>query len=595
MKHARSNILAAALCAAWLCATAAAAADVTFDVQPRLLNLGETARATLTFHGMNGAPNVELPKIPGLQITGTGQQMQYGTGGTRVSLTYNLLPTRPGVFPIGPFAVQVGAQRFDVPEVRLEVRAKDPNAQEREMVFCRIVPSNPSPYVHQSFDLLLHIYFLPQLELTSNVDLLGGFPESGFSINSFEELGMVREEVQGQIYAVRRFRARARAFSAGPLSLQPAIKVGVVDPNSRRQRNRDPFFGMLDDPFQRVSSTPVTAIAEAATLDVRPIPAEGRPPDFAGAVGQFDFVVDVRPRELKVGEPITVSMRLQGVGNVAAARMPAYADSDAFRAYDARLVGDNPDPSAERGSKSFEQVVIPRTAELKELPALRFSFFDPASGQYRTIGAGPYPLTVHPSENGANALLLQVPGAAGGVGKSLVLGSDIVYLKAPPARWRSSRDALLPAPAVVALHAAAPLALAGLFFATRRRDRLAADVALARRQKAPRIARAKLRQAEKALAANAPPADVFTPLAAAVFDYFAHRLNLPPGAVDDALILGKLRAAKADESALSQWRDFFALADQVRFGSGVALPRETLAAWPGAVAGLLRKAERSRL
>ena len=71
-------------------ALSARALDVSFDVQPRLLNLGETAQATLTFHGVRTAPNIEFPQIPGLQITGTGQQMQFGTGGSQVSLTYNL-------------------------------------------------------------------------------------------------------------------------------------------------------------------------------------------------------------------------------------------------------------------------------------------------------------------------------------------------------------------------------------------------------------------------------------------------------------------------------------------------------------------------
>jgi hypothetical protein len=305
--------------------------------------------------------------------------------------------------------------------------------------------------------------------------------------------------------------------------------------------------------------------------------------------------VDVRPRELKVGEPLTVSLRLQGIGNIAAARPPAYGDSGDYRAYEARLVGDSPDPNAERGAKTFEQVVIPRTEELKELPALRFSFFDPQSGQYRTQTAGPFPLTVHPSENGASALMLQVPGAAGGVGNSLVLGSDIVYLKSAPARWRNGATSPARARLVVALHAAAPLALAGLWFATRRRNRLLRDVAFARRQQAPRSARAHLRKAEAALRDSAAPAAVFDPLATAVLDYFGNRLNLPPGAVDSALLIDKFTAARIPDADLAQWREFFALADQILYAIPPALSRDELSTWISTVAALLRKAERVKL
>ena len=65
------TLASAILALAFASALPAAAMDVTFDVQPRLLNLGETATATLTFHGVRSAPAVEFPQIPNLQITGT--------------------------------------------------------------------------------------------------------------------------------------------------------------------------------------------------------------------------------------------------------------------------------------------------------------------------------------------------------------------------------------------------------------------------------------------------------------------------------------------------------------------------------------------
>ncbi len=570
----------------------AAAVEVTFDVQPRLLNLGETATATLTFHGVRSAPSVEFPSVPGLQITGTGQQMQFGTGGSRVSLTYNLFPQKPGTHTVGPYDLDFQGQTITIPEVSIEVRAPSGNASQREMLFARIqLPATP-PYIHQVFDLVIHLYSLPDVELTRDINLLGGFPESGFALSGFEEVQMIREEVDGQFYNLRRFRARARALTAGSFTLQPGLRVGVVD--RQAQRRRDPFEGFFD-PFGGPPATPVNVQAPPQTLTVRSIPDDGRPADFDGAVGRFEFAMDVRPRELKVGEPITVSMRLQGVGNIAAARPPAYQDAEAFKAYEARLVGDSPDPTADAGVKTFEQVVIPRTTELHELPVLQFSFFDPEASQYRTVAAGPFPLTVQPSENGESSLMLQIPGATGAGGHALVLGSDIVYLKPAPDRWAP--------PAVngtmnrlqTALPAAAPLALAGLYFATRRRNRLARDIALARRQQAPRSARSALRRAESALKSGAEPAAVFTPLADAVSDYFGHRLNLPPGAVDAPLILERLQSAKTDDSTLVKWREFFVLSDQIRYAASASLSREALGTWIDSVTSLLRKAERAKL
>lgn len=587
------TLASAVLALAFASALPAAAMDVTFDVQPRLLNLGETATATLTFHGVRSAPAVEFPQIPNLQITGTGQQMQFGTDGSRVSLTYNLFPQKPGTHTIGPYNLEFNGETVTIPAVSLDVRARDgANASsDREMLFARIALPETPPYIHQVFDIVLSLYSLPGVELTRDVNLLGGFPESGFVIGSFDELQAVREEVDGQFYNLRRFRAKARALTAGTFPLQPALRVGVVDPNQRRRQ--DPFF---DSPFfGGPSATPVNVTIPPTALSIRSIPDEGRPADFSGAVGQFDFAVEVRPRELKVGEPLTVSLRLQGAGNIAAAMPPSYRDADAFKTYEARQVGDTPDAASDGGTKTFEQVVIPRTEALKELPALRFSFFDPAASQYRTVSAGPFPLVVHPSETGATALLLQVPGHAAAGGNSLVLGSDLIYLKSAPARWRNGRQGSLRNPLLAGAHAAAPLVLAGLFFATRRRNQLATDIARARRQKAPRSARANLRKAEAALRESAAPAAVFAPLAAAAADYFGHRLNLPPGAVEAPLILERLRAAKIGDETLAKWQAFFALSDQIRYASASDLSRDALETWIATVTALLRKAERIRL
>ena len=577
------------------CALPAAALDVTFDVQPRLLNLGETATATLVFHGAQGINALNLPAVDGLSIASPSIMQQNINGAHRVLMNYRLVPRRAGTFAIGPYALDLNGETIQIPEIRLEVRPGNSAGEnaEREMIFVRLKLPDTSPYIHQVFDLVLQLYYLPTVELGREISLLGGFPETGFVLGPFEELQLVREEVDGHVYNLRRYRTRVRALTSGTFTLEPALRAGILEPNQTRRR--DPFSGFFDSPFLGVPSTPVNVSAPPQTLTIRAIPEEGRPADFSGAVGQFALTADVRPRELKVGEPITVTLQLQGTGNIAAARPSAYTDTDLFRAYEARLLGDTPDPSADRGAKAFEQVIMPRTVDLHELPALQFSFFDPDAEHYRTVAVGPFPLTVHPSENGANALVLQIPGSNGGGGKTLVLGTDIFYIKPAPAYWLDPAARLVHRRVAMGLHAAAPLALAGLWLATRRRNRLQRDVAFARRQKAPRSARANLRKAETALRTTPTPAAVFDPLLAAVLHYFGHRLNLPPGAVDANLLHQKFIAAQIPADDLARWQEFFALADQTLYGIPPPLSHAELSTWISTVATLLRKAERSKL
>src|SRR5207244_3188463 len=81
------------------------------------------------------------------------------------------------------------------------------------------------------------------------------------------------------------------------------------------------------------------------------------------------------------------------------------------------------------GSKSFEQVVVPQTTELKELPSLAFSFFDPEKKTYTTLGQPAMPLVIRPTSPPQGPAVLaaqpQGPGAP-------LPPTDIVHIKTRP-------------------------------------------------------------------------------------------------------------------------------------------------------------------
>ena len=584
----------------------AIAATVDWDIQPRILNLGEPATATITFHGTSAPGSLSLPDIDGLSIQPAGRSSNTsfvnGRASSSITFNYTLFPRRAGDYTLGPYQLTGpdGEDPIELPAITLTVRAPDPDAPQSEMLFARVEASTPTPYVQQSFDLILRIYALPTVELARDIRLAGGFPESGFVQSAFEELQTVREETAGQIYVVRRFRARFRALTAGDFDIAPILRVGVVDRASRNARRRtSPFDGFFDDPFfNPPAATPVDLAAPPLTLHVRPVPAEDRPADYTGAVGQYRFEADVRPRELKVGEPLTVTLRLTGRGNLSTARPPSYTDTDTYKTYDPRQSGDAPDPSSDTGTTTYEQVVIPRTTDLTALPALTFTYFDPDADTYQTTTAGPFPLTVHESDSSSSALLVQIPATdTPDRARALILGTDIIYLQPAPTHWLAPASSPLPRLiGTIALFATPILALVVLYLTTRHRRHLATDIAYARRLKAPRVARAALRRAEAAARAPTPnPQAIFEPLTEAATTYFAHRLNLLPGAATPPAILAVLEKSPLPPEALTQWRDFFTLSDAIRYGATPTLPPTTLTQWPTLLLTLLRQAERTRL
>lgn len=577
-------------------ASVAWAADVSFDVQPRLLNMGENATATITFHGTRSAPSVNLPPLDGVSVGGRSQQTQTINGYSTVAFSYPLFFSRPGTFVIGPFDLPLDGQTVVLPAVTVEVRPAASGVPGEgngpDAIRVALETGGVKPFAQQPIQLFLDIYFLPNVPLASDIRLAGGIPD-GLRFEQFQELGMERVDRDGTIYNRRRFQGFAVAERPGSYTVAPVVQVGVVE-QSNRGRGGGFGIGLFDDPFfSRQTVTPHSLGAEPVVLDVRAIPTPA-PAGYGGAVGSFELTARVGPGELSVGEPITVSLTLKGVGNIGTIPLPSYADTDVFKTYTARQVGAAPEPSAIFGEKTIEQVVIPRSETLTELPALELPVFDTARAAYHTLRAGPFPVVVHPATNGAQAMLLQLPGGGEG-GGALIRGEDIVYIKPAPATFRAE-ESRLPLAGRLALFGLPPLCFLALWGWQQRRIKLEGNQAFARRQQAPRAARAGLKKARAAAMAEPPDAvAVCNALSGAVTDYFAHRLNLPPGAADEHLILAKLQQAGCAAEDLAHWREFIDIAAQVRFGGGAGLAAAALRGWVETVGDLIRRTERLRL
>jgi tetratricopeptide (TPR) repeat protein len=350
-------------------------------------------------------------------------------------------------------------------------------------------------------------------------------------------------------------------------------------------RRRGGFFGGFFD----TESRPIQVQSAPVTLTVLPLPAEGRPPDFAGAVGQFTFQVSASPLDVAAGDPVTVRSVIDGEGTLDGIASPAVAAGDAFRTYPPQ-VGLTGDDARQR---TFEQVVIPLRDGAVVLPPPRFSYFDPAARAYRTIAPAPIALTVRPSAQAHSApeIVGAKPIAPPAAERPETLARDIVFIKDAPGtlrpvgfrRYRTATFWLLQLVPVALFAAASTYA--------RRRHRLAGDVRYARFTRAGRTVRATLARAHEALARGdlAGGHDV---VAAAMRDYLAAKLDLPPGAVAEAAP-ARLRAAGIDGRLADDVTAFFAACEAIRFAPASASYDELSTACTRADA-IVRALERTR-
>ena len=131
-------------------------------------------------------------------------------------------------------------------------------------------------------------------------------------------------------------------------------------------------------------STPrtFTATSAAAQFTAIPLPSNGRPIGFAGAVGEFRDTITTDGSPLRVGDPFTVTMRVSGVGNLRLLTRPALQVDWATVVPGAERVSWDSAGTVVRGAKEFDWLVTPRIAGDMVLPAVRYDYFNPTTRQY---------------------------------------------------------------------------------------------------------------------------------------------------------------------------------------------------------------------
>jgi len=224
--------------------------------------------------------------------------------------------------------------------------------------------------------------------------------------------------------------------------------------------------------------------ASAFALEVSPLPEEGRPLDYGGAIGALELRASAEPRDVDAGESIKLTLDVTGQGNLEFFDALDLARQEAFRGF--RYFGKTEEKSFERRRIVYD--VAPLTSAQEEIPPLRLPVFDPELGEYRVLETNPIPIRVRPLEG---AVSLNDERGAERFERDL---EDIeAQPRAPRSRTRPGAAAVL-----AALGAAPLLGLAARAAVRRRRD---PEAPLERRRRGAR------RELKRALARSQGPKD----------------------------------------------------------------------------------------
>ncbi len=532
---------------------AVAAPQFQTSLDQDTIRLGETATLSMTFTGGSPDGQPEVPPIAGIRFGATGTSQQMSIVGIQVSsstvYTLELIPTRAGVFTIPPLVAEVKGTRLSSRPLRLRVvGGNQPQPNETpETAFVRIIPAATNLYIGQVMPVEVRCCFLDNVDWNSiQLPQLSG---DDFIVGNMPNKPGQSHSRQGNVmYNCLTFRLPVTPTRAGARQLGPATWSMRVSSGQRT------FFGWTGG--QRA----LTVTSDTPELNVLPIPTNGAPPGFNGALGDFNLAqYEAGPESVGVGDPVTLKIRIAGSGSFDTVTLPANEQGwREFKTYPPAGKFETTDPLQIQGSKYFEQIVTPLNAEIKELPAFAFSFFNPADGAFHTLNHPPIPLSVH-----STAATPQPTVLASGAPPpdATPQNQEIVHIKPLPGTLRTPAPPLVLQSLFLTMQALPPLAWLGALIWRRQKDKLANDPRLRRRRDAARLTRKGLSELPAHAAAN--DAEKFhSAVLRLLQESLGERLDLPAPAITEA-VLDQARGLDAADRALL--RELFHACDQYRY------------------------------
>lgn len=523
--------------------------------------MGETVVLSLNFDG--ATPNVapSLPPLPNLQVApGVSQSSQLTIAGgqqtMRYTFSYTLVPTQPGDVVIPAMSVQAGAQTLTSQPLPLKILPANAAAAANaltNLAFIRLIVPNTEVYVGEPFKVEIHLYWqaaedirMPQLRA------------EGFSLGQIPQPTQTRTQLGNGIYNVAVFKMTATAARSGSLTLGPAEEnLKVLVPNDQR-RSRDPFFDSFFGPSYR--RVPTTLASEVVPMTVLALPKENVPESFSGAIGTYQMSVTAGPTNLAVGDPITVRVQITGRGPLDALTLPPQPQWREFTSYPPTAKVQTSDDLGLAGTKTFEQVLIPQNHEIRVLPPVQFSFFDPGAKSYRTLAGPVLPLTVRASTMAA----VTPPSLTNAATAAPPPVDDILHIKPRLDIYASAAPLLLDRPWFLTLQGFPVLVWLSLLIRRKRSEALANNPRLRRQREVAHRIREGLKDLRNQAGQRQSDA-FFATLFRLLQEQLGERLNLPASAITEAVIDEHLRSRSLSQETLQSLRDLFNACNLARY------------------------------
>ncbi|WP_223170353.1 BatD family protein [Maribacter aquimaris] len=365
---------------------------VTFEMNLSKEKLGINERLRVEFTMNKDGDDFSPPDFKGFRVLmGPSQAISSswinGVRSYSKTYSYTLAPTERGKFTIKQASIVIDGKVYKSLAKTVEVTAAvakpndDMNVDDYADDNLHLVAevSKMNPYLNEAISVVYKLYVSPSIRVSNYR------PLDNPKYNNFwsQDIPVQRLNAENGTYKGKTYRyvvlKRVVLYpqKSGKLDIEPlSLDVTVDVPTNKRD-----FFG-----GRVYTQTNKTVSAGNRTINVKALPTAGKPANFGGAVGDFDFSVTTSKTSLNASESLQAVVEVSGQGNLKLFQLPTPELPSSLEVYDPEHNEDiRTTLAGTRGKISDSYTIVPSFKGKYPVPSISFSYFNPNTASYHTV------------------------------------------------------------------------------------------------------------------------------------------------------------------------------------------------------------------
>ncbi|MCX6181675.1 MAG: BatD family protein [Bacteroidetes bacterium] len=460
----------------------------------------------------------------------------------KINYSVVYLAEKAGEYLVPPLEIIAGGKTYKSNSVKIIATAADQNKIVRnEKYYFEISSTKKSVYVGEPLALTVKYYSqsdingLPRLQLE-----LKGFYKKELEVNNNYTI----KSVNGKPHIV----GTLKQYVIYPL--EAGLKVIPKASGTMPTIQARGFSARVVEEI--CYSNPIS-------INVKPLPENGKPATFNNAVGSFTIISKVDKTKVKTNDAISYKITIKGSGNINIVSLPAINFPEDFEVYDPKISENiTTDASGMSGEKNYEYILIPKEAGTLKIPAIEFSYFNPANSSYQ--------------KTSTSEITIQVEQGSGGSASTYVKKEDLKFAKKDIHYFSVDTLNLEAGEKTIFLFSAlfwillllAPTATVLILIIKRERNYNDSEIISSKNKNAARLAAKRLKQAEKELQNNDSKA-FYGEVLKAMNSYFSDKFNIPTVNLSKEIIAEELRKKGVSELTIQETMSIIEKCEMARY------------------------------